>query len=172
MSGISARLLLALLIVFVAGCQPVNLEQSHDVQRSPIYAASPQVATIPVTVLPAFNSPVPTPSVFSGSVVGRAFIRWRDIQPVSNTVIYLGKVYWNQTKTEGIFALDYNIAPKTFTEHDGRFRFTNVEAGEYIIMFGDQSQRQSVYRDADGKAIVLKVEGGVTTDVGDIYLDY
>ncbi len=151
----------------------------------------PQVPTIPVTTVvtptltsegnnsgqtlatsnPALLSSLSTVTGDKGIVVGRAY-RLDGTTAITMTPAYLAKVYWNNDHTQGVFALDINAAPKTQTQSNGDFMFTDVDDGEYTFVVGTPDHYTAVLSKPDGSVSIFTVTSGKTTSLDAIKLDF
>lgn len=126
---------------------------------------------IPVTVNSAVLSPLSTPSGGRGTVVGRVYkLDGRTV--ISSTSAFLAKVYWNNDHSQGVFALDVGIAPKTQLQDNGDFMFTNIENGDYTFVVGNPDHHTAVLSQPDGSVQIFKVTEGQITSLGNIKLNY
>ncbi len=127
---------------------------------------------LPVTVVPALSSPLTAPSQGRGAVTGRVLNR-SNAAPVAQTTVYLARVY-RDGSGGGVFALDFNSAPRSRTDLDGSFAITDVEPAEYVLVVGDADsfRAPAVLMGADGNPRAFQVREGVATNLGDVRVDY
>lgn len=93
--------------------------------------------------------------------------------PLSHVVVRLAKVYYTDDQSqEGIYVLDNAFSPSAQTDHEGRFRFDNVAAGDYVIIVGDVLMKFAVVtRDGD-KPLVWTIKAGHVLDTKVLSVDY
>jgi hypothetical protein len=93
---------------------------------------------------------------------------------IVDTTIYLARVYKSNDQTKGVFALDPTRAPKTTSQKDGRFIFSDIELGDYVLIVGnpDGGKSAAIYSNAQGQANVFMVKTGEITNLGDLHVAY
>lgn len=170
-------LLATILLLFSASCDQIlpvieipTPQGVEGIPTSTSAAIDGNITPLPVQVVTALLSPLPTPSLEDGVVVGRALTL--DGRPIANTNAYLAKVYWNADRTNGVFALDVNVAPATDTQVNGDFIFTGVQEGEYTFVVGNVDRKTAVLSNTDGSAQIFKITAGQVVSLGDVRMDY
>lgn len=85
-----------------------------------------------------------------------------------NTPVHLARVYWDEGKKNGAFALDGANGPSTISKEDGTFVIANIEPGEYVIVVGEVIGSSVIIPDSKGDALVVKATGDQVTNVGEL----
>jgi hypothetical protein len=130
-------------------------------------AASPLVSPLPNPTLPPLP---PTPSSLDvGTVVGVMLQGSRSSsEPVEGVILALGTVLTLSDGTPAMARLNRQEAPRTQSDADGSFVFTDVPPGQYSL-FVDLINRAVALRDPDtGGDFYVEVNAGEVTDLGDM----
>ncbi len=103
------------------------------------------------------------------AVVGRVLsTRNGQRQPLAGVAVRLGRVHWNEQKTDGAFVFEGASGPVTTSDREGIFVIANVEPGDYVLMFGDPLGRYEIISETSGRAKVYSALAGKALDVGTI----
>ena len=169
-------MIMAMAILLVA-CTPSDVEPDATAIETPF--------TSPLNVQNPFVSPLQEPVITNDSSIddGRAVVKgrlWSSItnQPITNAVVRLAEIYYGtkeqeEQKTGGVFALDNAFSPSTFSDDQGYFTFTDVEARDYVVLVGDVLGDWALgLDDSKEKPKVWTAVEQSVTDIGEIYLDY
>lgn len=194
-------LILPILLLFLGACQEqpgtttrspetetaVTDEPGHDTADSnEAYPAPAQQAdaaypgpTLPDeasivrrTPDPAYdpNQPVPTPPTGKVTVTGYAFSTILD-QMLVEWPVFLAEVYRNP-ENDGAFVFDTASSPYTLTDAGGRFVFTNLEPGEYVIVVGSiEVNRYEIITEPNGQAKVINVSADDLLDLSTLRVE-
>lgn len=162
MHTVSRRYLILVLtlLVSLAGCVPINTE------NSPLPTPVPR-STVTTAELVPTRPLVPTPAPDTANVVG--WVVAADTK-VPNTLVgmpvRLAQVFWNEDKSDGAFVLEGATSPSALVQEDGYFLFQNVPPADYVIVVGDPFSQNAIITEPNGKARVITVEAGKTFDAG------
>lgn len=114
----------------------------------------------------SLTEPTPTEDVSKGIVTGRIITD----NPVDRNglIVYLGDVFVDSKGFVGGF-LDKQRAPSGIVNgEDGLFTINNVPPGQYSLIVYEVVLGGKAYQDDKGNVVIIKVEPGKTTDLGDI----
>lgn len=138
---------------------------------SVVSLAYPGVDTVPVvseriildTDFPP-DAPVPTPSVDRSSVTGHIVFKETGA-PLINVPIVLAQIYRNE-QNDGAFVYDSASSPYALTDVNGRFIFTDIEPGEFILVVGNiEVNRYELLTEPDGSSRILSLPSGEILDL-------
>ena len=73
---------------------------------------------------------------------------------------------------EGVYALDVASSPFTETDQIGNFLFENIEAGEYVLFFGDPIIKHQIITEQNGEAKIWEILPNENNDLGVIEIDF
>jgi hypothetical protein len=152
------RALSVLLVVLLAvsGCR----------QGTPTAPASPLQSPLGTPLPPAPPLEVPTPRSGSGVVVGAATVQDVGI-PMGGAEVFLGD-HIGATEEVPLYGFDPEVAPHTVADAYGRFVFTEVPPGEYVIVFWTPFSSVMASDPVSGEPLVVSVMAGQTTEVGEL----
>lgn len=166
----SVLLLASLMVLALAACgQDVPTATPAAESASPLEPTAEETSD-------AFTSPIPTPigelpdpEPGSGHVAGR-LISETDDEPIATATIFLGDLLEADGSVSGV-GLEPDIAPQAETDAQGRFVFMNAPPGRYGLIWW-RSHRESYALSAgeqdEGEFLIVVVEDGHTTDLGDV----
>jgi hypothetical protein len=126
---------------------------------------------VEVHVIKGTISPTLLPVKGVATVVGRLVRRYNS-SPIADTSIYLARAQWNADRTDGIFALDVNVAPSSKTLTDGTFTFAQVQPGEYVLVVGSIYANPIIVSNPNGTARVFEIPSGKVTDFGELVIPF
>lgn len=130
-----------LILLFLGGCT------SPDSAVPTIAVPSPEIST-PTTV-------EVLPDEGFGNVTGSVVDSITN-NPLINTPVFLAPVIRDESTSEGVFALDTGRSPYAETDDAGRFLFTSIEPGDYVIVFGNvEVNRYAIVQDSDADSPVI-----------------
>lgn len=95
-------------------------------------------------------------------------------EPLAGAPLYLGTILKNPDGQDRMVELSRDTAPKTNTDAEGRFVFTDVKPGRYGLMLDAPFGTLLLNHPQNGGDLVLDVAGGKVLDIGDLeyLLDY
>ncbi|MGB9872776.1 MAG: hypothetical protein ACPLYD_14115 [Anaerolineae bacterium] len=88
--------------------------------------------------------------------------------PLSNTVVRLARVFWNEERTDGVYVLEGARSPSCMTDDNGFFVFSDIDPADYVMIVGDVYGDYVVISNPDGTPKIFTVQEGTTTDVGQV----
>jgi len=94
-------------------------------------------------------------------------------QPVSNEVVWLGTVVYDNNKKEGYFIIDGSRSPSALSDEQGVFIFTDININDYVVIIGNLEMNPYILpksSNVDEAEIITCVDGTIV-DVGVIQLD-
>ena len=94
-----------------------------------------------------------------GAMVGQVFSITME-KPLSNMVVRLAQVFWNEDKSEGAYVLEGATSPGDDTDDEGIFVFNDLSPADYVIVVGDIMGDYEIISEADGKAKIYTIEAG------------
>jgi hypothetical protein len=192
-------LILPLLLLFLAGCQEqpgttISPEAETVIPDVPdrdvtdgdvAYPAPAQIDTaypgsglpdeasiVRRTPDPAYdpNQPVPTPPTGKVTVTGYAFSTILN-EELIDWPVFLAEVYRNP-ENDGAFVFDTASSPYTLTDAGGRFIFTGLEPGEYVIVVGSiEVNRYEIITEPNGRARVINASAGEIVDLSTLHVE-
>ncbi len=153
------HLLLSSLVIFqlfLAGCGPAK----------PVSPAAPATST------PYIISSIPSPKADSATIHGTFMWKSGSTDEVGSSVILsLGKVLKNDQGTPSMAQLDTNTKLRTLTDSVGRFVFTNVPPGTYVLVFDRIADAFMLKDPKTGEDYTFEAKAGETLDLGKLVFD-
>lgn len=73
---------------------------------------------------------------------------------------------------EGVYALDVASSPFTETDQNGNFLFEDIEAGEYVLFFGDPIIKHQIITEQNGEVKIWEIKPNENNDLGVIEIDF
>ncbi len=105
----------------------------------------------------------------AGSLTGALFLRTENgLQPVMDVKLAIGEILSDDEGTERIVAYDPSAAPVAYTGADGRFMFTDIQAGRYGLILDMVMGSFLLYQEGTEDAILFDITDGETTDLGNL----
>ncbi len=105
----------------------------------------------------------------AGSLTGALFLRTENgLQPVVDVKLAVGEILSDDEGTERIVAYDPSAAPVAYTDADGRFMFTDIQAGRYGLILDMVMGSFLLYQEGTEDAILFNITDGETTDLGNL----
>jgi hypothetical protein len=124
------------------------------------------------TYTPFFTTVVPTPEANMATVTG--IFKWTSdsgSKPGSAVILSLGKVLLNSQGTPSVAQLDTNTELRTLTDDNGRFIFTDVPPGGYVLVF-DRIMDAFMLKDPQtGEDFIFEAKPGQLLDLGELVFD-
>lgn len=163
----TACVLAALALSLLAGCR---VQEPSPAPDSPL--ATPGTTT--------FTSPIvgpkrlPTPSSNDKGTVGGVLIRdvpGQAARPYVEVTLYLASLLNNTAGTPTLAELNKNAAPKTVTNAQGVFAFTDVPPGTYALILDTPLSSFILHQPGSGDALLIEVKGGDVKDLGELRYD-
>jgi len=127
-------------------------------------ALPPTVFVSPTLASNTFTSPV----VGSDRVSITGVLQRNTSSPasVSNAILYLGNVHLDANGTPILAGLDKQTAPRVQTDQSGRFVFTDVSPGTYVLVLDRVYQAFLLNDPTSGKDLLIKLQAGQILDLG------
>ena len=161
---------LLLLLVIASACSGSRTSTPEANLPTSISAVYPMPEEINGDSLhPTFGELAPTwtPDATLSQVTGKLLLNGK---PVVDLNLYLGKTIQDAQGLEFAASLDRLRDPTSLTDINGGFHFMNVPPGNYVLIL-DNVTSVSLLMDPKGEqAILVKLSGGETKDLG--VLDY
>lgn len=151
----------------VLGLLAVGCNPQPTTQVSPLDSDVSPSAT--ATVVARTEIPTIVPETGKGAMVGR-LLTSKDI-PMSNSVVRLARVFWDDEHEGGTFVLEAARSPATISDTGGHFVFSNLSPGDYVMVVGEVPDDNVIIADSDGTARIFTVNAGQVADVGDIIVE-
>ena len=143
-------------------------------QTSPL----PTVAEIAAeTVNESNGSPIPAPNIDldnldAQSVGGILLLGDSDNKrPVGGAILYLGETVADTNGQENLVAMDRVSSPRTITNDQGQFVFTDVPAGTYGLILDQINTSYILLQPGSTRAILVDVEGDQPVNMGELLFD-
>jgi hypothetical protein len=105
------------------------------------------------------------------AIVGQVTDKINPHPPITNTVVRLAKVFWNEDHTKGAFVAEGATSPSSITDDKGYFQFPALDPGEYVIIVGELLGKNVIISKPDGKPRIYTPAGGKVMDVGTLEVD-
>jgi hypothetical protein len=154
-------LVCAMMLVFALGACVMIPSAPATTQTSPIATAT--------TVSDAATAPVPEEG--TATLAGQVFTTIGGDKPLTDTVVRLARVYWNEDRSDGAFVLEGATSPSAITDQDGQFTFHNLAAADYVIVVGDVMGQNVVVSESSGKPRIVTVATDETKNIGNIRVE-
>jgi hypothetical protein len=113
---------------------------------------------------------IPSPEAGKANVTGTV-VSINTGEPYNRIIVRLAEIYRNE-QGEGAYALDASFSPFAETDANGKFVFKNIEAREYVLVFGDPMTKYSIVTDETGSAKVWNIPSDKVTDLGEFKIDF
>jgi len=93
-------------------------------------------------------------------------------EPLTETVVWLAKVFWNEDQSEGAYVLDGAASPSDITDENGVFVFKELKPAEYVIVVGDLMGDHEIIREEEGgKVKIYNADPGMIIQVEPLSVD-
>ena len=99
-----------------------------------------------------------------GAMVGQ-IISTTDNQPLTNTVVRLAKVLWDDKSSEGTFVLSGASSPGDITDELGVFVIDELDPADYVIVVGDVIGYNEIISESDGSAKIYTIVAGEALEI-------
>jgi hypothetical protein len=155
-----------LLTIIILGGMLAACEGTPPQQVSTPPANLPGAST-PAAANPTIPQPSAGQSTFTGQLVSTA-----SGKPLAQTLVRLALFYHGGTADQGSYLLDETNSPGTTTDDSGTFVFSNLKAGEYVMVIGDIHTDYLVVSDSAGKVKVWNAEAEKVVDIGKLAVNF
>lgn len=171
---LAMMLQILLIMVFAASCSgPLpTAPLSPDNQLSPLSPLPSATTESTVMDHPPSDALRPTLAPDTSAITGQ-LTRSGTQTPISDTTVWLGRVFWNEQRTDGAFAIEAAAGFSAVTDSTGRFYITGVTPGEFVIVVGDLEGQYEVVSEPDDpdKALVVALLPGKILEVNELIVD-
>jgi hypothetical protein len=136
-------------------------------QVSPIQQTSPLATEASPGGETETFSPPSTPPADRSAIMGQ-LVSARNGEPIVGVVVRLGRVFWNESETDGAFAIEAASSPSDITDQNGEFFINDFEPASYVIVAGELEGNFEVVAESDSidDARIFKTEAGKITKAG------
>lgn len=134
---------------------PVN-PLATDAALSPLPAPTVAPSAVPSA------SPI-VPSADKGVVTGTLLNK---DQPYGPIFLYLGKVLTKDDGSPVMASIDKAMSPKTMTDTEGRFTFSDVPPGQYALAVDLVTSTIILHHPTQADDLLIEVKAGEITDLG------
>ncbi|MEM4204409.1 MAG: hypothetical protein QXS54_10115 [Candidatus Methanomethylicaceae archaeon] len=148
---------LSVFLILLNACQ--TFQQGREDRHTTTPLATPQ-----------FLSPLPE-NVSDATLIGQ-LISLSQKGPLSNTVVRLARVFWDEEKKEGVYVLEGARSPSCITDENGFFVFLDLEPADYVMVIGDVYGKYMVVSDSDRRARIFTLEKGKITNIGQLQVEF
>jgi hypothetical protein len=151
---------------------PVLVDSST--QTSPLPAVKAMAAE---TVNESTGSPIPGPNIdfdnLEAHSVGGILMLGdsNNKKPVGGAILYLGDTVADTSGQENLVAMDRVSSPRTITNDQGQFVFTDVPAGTYGLILDQISTSYILLQPGSSRAILIEVVEDQPTNLGELLFD-
>jgi hypothetical protein len=114
-------------------------------------------------------SDVPAPSANLATVTGYLMVDPGAPKPVEHVILYLGEIIPETGGTPFVAGFERTTSPRTLTDANGRFVFTDVEPGPYTLIL-DKIAESYMLGDPDnpGGDFIFDAQPGQILDLGQL----
>ncbi len=169
----SRWLLIVSIIAVISGFVACQRTATRSIANtSPLAPVSPLETEEPaLTVTPEVLVP-PTPILGEAAITGVILNDQSHPKPVADTVVWLGRIFWDDARENAAFAIDASSGPSTTTDANGKFLLTGIEPGDYVIVVGDLDGSHVVIAEPDdpNTAMVYTIDSETILDVGELHV--
>ena len=164
-------IIMGLLLIGFVSCN-ANPTETPDIQVSPLDSPlSINESPVPPkdagpTVVQ--STPLPDRTAITGRILS---LQSTSSAPISGVVVRLARVFWNEDKSDGAFAVEAAQSPSTITDANGAFFLGDLEPADYVIVVGDLEGDNVIISEGGEKARVFSTHPGEILKVGDLRVD-
>jgi hypothetical protein len=153
------------LAISVIGCNSGSMPQTGNPYPINPYPIDKPVST-PPSIL-SFPSVIPTPFETKGTIVGQLKGKIPGTSP-EGLVLYLGTLLPLTPGPDYLINLDTKNAPSTQLHADGKFIFSNIAPGQYVLILWTPRDSLFVADPNDPvRELIVSIEPGKITNIGD-----
>ena len=121
-----------------------------------------------VNSLPAIT-PTVTSAPGTGQVIGVLLVGVNNVsQPVNNVLLYLAETIKDSNGKDSVAALDRTSSPRTVTDDQGRFVFSNVPPGNYGLILDMVTNSYLLMKPGSEEALIIEMSAGKQVDLGSL----
>lgn len=164
------HLSIMVLMTLVTGLSACSTEPTPEITfESPLAHTSPLVTPTTSAFVP---TPIPSPLPDKGAITGQ-FVDYVSGEPAVEMVIYLGELSPLSTgdSESHVVTMLPSSSPSTTTDKQGHFAFLDVEPGIYAMVMWTPMNSWVVSDPETKLDILVTVEAGMITDMGEIVTD-
>lgn len=110
--------------------------------------------------------PSPGRAAIAGQVVSLS-----TSQPIVGVPLRLARVFWNEQRTDGAFALETGTSPAAIADDQGFFVFDDLTPGDFVLVVGQVPDNNVIVSEPDGSARIFAAEADKVTEIGQIRVD-
>lgn len=110
----------------------------------------------------ANSTPVPTPAAGKAAITGKMIVNGS--QPFTDRLIRISKIYGEGH--EAIYVVNESTDPGTYTDAQGVFVFTDIEPGNYAVLFADGNGNYLTINESAEKILTVVAEENKIVDMG------
>jgi hypothetical protein len=117
------------------------------------------------------NLPIPTPEAGKATITGY-ILSAETGGPLVDVPVSLAEIYRN-AENQGAFVYDTAFSPLAFTDGNGRFILSSIDAKEYVMVVGSvEVNRYEIMTDEDGAGQIFVLVADTVTDVGELRVGF
>lgn len=148
-----------LTLLFLAACSTA--------QPSPVAETAETNAAYPAPDSGS-NEPVPPSTPGTATLTGVLMRNPSNPQPAEKIILALGEVIVSEEGTPMMASFDMKTSPHNLTDASGRFVFTNIPPGQYVLIV-DRITDSFMLRDPQtGGDLIFSVTEGQVVDIGEL----
>ena len=92
-------------------------------------------------------------------------------QPAKNSILYLSEIIKDNAGNESFATMDRIRSPKTNTDDEGHFVFSNVPPGKYCLVLDIITNSYLLFKPGTQDALFIQVSAGGQADFGTLIYD-
>jgi len=139
-----------------------TVEKAVSQASEPTPAPTPTAAVLTSTPAP----PPPTLDPSKGSVRGVLAVGVGEVKPVAGAILYLAEVLKDEGGNEAAASMDRINSPRTSTNTEGAFLFSNVPPGKYALVLDRVLDSFMLLEPNTGESLIIEVAAGHEVDLG------